>query len=130
MDKPTISRAFNTHFFEFLDDILAIFPENVDIQVSKTSFETIKRANPTAILKAWFTYVYYPYKLAIDEGNIQFFFDKNYEEDLSILSNAKDIMSVINTLRGPIKMMSLTSQANTMKYIQNLSKLSQLYSSM
>ena len=118
MDKPTISRAFNTHFFEFLDDILAIFPENVDIQVSKTSFETIKRANPTAILKAWFTYVYCPYKSAIDEGNIQFFFDKNYEDDLSILSNAKDIMSVINTLRGPIKMMSLTSQANTMKYIQ------------
>ena len=130
MDKPTISRAFNTHFFEFLDDIIAIFPENLDIQASKTSFETVKRANPTAILKSWFTYVYHPYKVAIDAGNIQFFFNKNYEEDLAVLSDAKYIMSVINTLRGPIKMMSLSSQENTMKYIQNLSKLSAIYSTL
>lgn len=127
-DKTSILRAFNTHFFEFLNDIIDIFPENVDIQTSKTSFELIKRANPTAIVKSWNTYVYIPYKDVIDKGDIRFFFDKNYEDDLSILANAKEIMKIIDTLREPIKSMSENNKASTMKYIQNLSKLSMLYS--
>ena len=126
-DKTTISRAFNNHFFEFLDDIIHIFPENSDIQESRASFDLVKRANPTAIIKAWFLYVYSPYKDVIDRGDIRFFFEKNYEDDLSMLQNAKEIMKIIDTLRGPIKEMSETSQATTMTYIQNLSKLAVLY---
>ena len=126
-DKTTISRAFNNHFFELLDDIIHIFPENIDIHESRTSFDLVKRANPTAIIKAWFLYVYSPYKDVIDRGDIRFFFEKNYEEDLSILQNAKEIMKIIDTLRVPIKEMSETSQAATMTYIQNLSKLAVLY---
>jgi hypothetical protein len=73
-DKQTLMRAFNKHFFDFLDDIIVIFPENTDISVARTSFDTIKRANPTAILKVWHKYVYLPYKSVIDSGNIEFFF--------------------------------------------------------
>lgn len=127
-NKTSILRAFNTHFFEFVDDIIRIFPENVDIQASKKSFDLIKHANPTAIIKAWFKYVYTQYKIVIDNGNIRFFFEKNYKDDLSILANANEIMNIIDTLREPIKLMSITNQATTMQYIQNLSKLSELYS--
>ena len=127
-NKTTILRAFNTHVFEFLDDIIRIFPENVDIQASRTSFDLIKRANPTAIVKAWTIYVYCPYKDAIDAGDIRFFFEKNYKDDLSTLANANEIMNIIDTLREPIRTMSIPNQATTMQYIQNLSKLSELYS--
>ena len=127
MSKTVYLRAFNTHFFEFLDDIQNIFPDNIDIQESRTSFELLKRANPTSLIKAWEMYVYSPYKDVIDGGDIRFFFEKNYADDLAILSNAKDIMQIIDTLRGPIKSMSELSQANAMQYIQNLSKLSALY---
>jgi hypothetical protein len=127
-EKISILRAFNTHFFEFLDDLIGIFPENMDIQSSKTSFDLVKRANPTAIIKAWYSHIYCPYNEIIEAGDIRFFFDKNYEEDLSILSNASEIMQIIDTLRGPIKSMSDNNQAISMKYIQNLSKLSLLYS--
>ena len=127
-DKTTLLRAFNTHFFEFVDDIINVFPDNADLKLAKTSFETIKRANPTLILKAWFNYVYTPYKDVIEAGNIDFFFDKDYGSDLAILSNAGEIMKMIDKIRQPIKDMSPENKAHTTKYIQNLSKLSMLYS--
>ena len=36
MDKSTISKAFNKLFFEFLDDILLVFPESKEITHAKT----------------------------------------------------------------------------------------------
>ena len=129
-DKSTLLRAFNTHFFEFLDDIIRIIPENRDISVAKTSFETIKRANPTIILKVWYQYVYSPYKDVIEQGNISFFFEKDYGSDLANLNNAGEIMKTIDKIRQPIKEMSDENKAHSTKYIQNLSKLSMTYMSL
>lgn len=126
-DKTTLLRSFNTHLFEFLDDVIRIFPDNVDIQTAKTSFQTIKRANPTAIIKVWYTYIYGPYREIIDAGNITFFFEKDYSKDLANLQNSGEIMKVIDTLREPVSNMNATEKEFTMKYLQNLSKLSMLY---
>ena len=128
-DKSTLLRTFNTHLFEFLDDIIGIFPNNTELQIAKTSFQTIKRANPTAIAKVWYSYVYAPYREVIDSGDIHFFFQKDYSEDLSILQNSNEIIKMIDTLREPVSKMSETEKEFTMKYIQNLSKLSMMYSS-
>jgi len=128
-DKSTIMKTFNTHFFEFVEDILTLFPNNVDLLTAKKSFELIKRANPTAILKAWFNFVYSPYISEIESGNISFFFEKNYADDLSILNNGGEIMKTIDSFRKPVSEMSDTNKAHTMKYIQNLSKLSVVYCS-
>lgn len=127
VDKSGILKAFNTHFFEFVDDIINIFPETKDIRESKTTFELFRKANPTSILKAWNTFVYSPYCDVIEQGNIEFFFNKDYKNDLTYMANANDIMNIIDTLRDPVKNMSDTNKAHTMKYIQNLSKLSDMY---
>ena len=126
-DRSTILKTFNAHFFEFLDDILRIFPENTDIATAKRSFETIKKANPTAILKVWSSFVYAPYKQVIDSGNIEFFFEKDYRSDLNNLANSSEIMKMIDIMREPVQQMSDVNKAHSMKYIQNLSKLSVLY---
>lgn len=129
-NKSMIMKSFNTHFFDFLQDIINIFPENQDIQYAKTSFESFKQMNPSIIIKVWFSYVYTPYVKIIDDGDISFFFDKNYENDLSILSKSKEIMGMIDKLREPVRRMSDLSKTHSMKYIQNLSKLSTLYDGM
>ena len=126
-DKTTILKAFNSHFFDFLADIISVFPDNQDLAVAKTSFETIKKANPTIILKAWKSYVYTPYKDVIDGGDITFFLEKDYSSDLSILANSGEIMKIIDKLRQPIKEMDDVNKEHSIKYIQNLSKLSMLY---
>ena len=46
------------------------------------------------------------------------------------MENAGQIMTAIDRLRSPIKEMSPDSQEKTMKYIQNLKKLGDLYFSM
>jgi hypothetical protein len=126
-DRTTILRSFNSHFFEFLDDVILIVPNSTDLAVAKTSFDTIKRANPTSIIKAWHTYVYVPYESVIDSGNISFFIEKDYKSDLAYLANSNEIMNTIDKIREPIRNMSEVNQAHSLKYIQNLSKLSKLY---
>lgn len=126
-DKTTLLRAFNTHFFDFLSDIISITQNNHEICVAKTSFETIKRANPTIILKVWHKFVYTQYKEVIDQGDISFFFEKDYGSDLATLPNSTEIMKTIDKIRQPIKEMSEENKRHSAKYIQNLSKISMSY---
>ena len=127
LDKSTTLRAFNKHFFDFLDDIISIYPDNKELIKARTSFDVIKRANPTAIAKAWNKHVYSKYKDVIDNGDITFFFEKDYSKDLEKLSNAEKIMNTINNIREPISQMNDTNKGHCAKYIQNLSKLSTIY---
>lgn len=127
-DKSTLSRAFNTHLLEFLDDIIRIYPDNPDIAKAKTSIETIKKANPALIIKAWYQKVYMPYQSIVDSGDISFFFDKDYSQDLQTVNNAGEIMKMIDKLREPVRGMDDSNKEHCMTYIQNLSKLSMAYS--
>jgi hypothetical protein len=130
MDKTTVLRGFNTHFFEFLDDICSILPNNVDIATSKKSFEMYKKANPTILIKLWYSYIYAPYADIIDAGDLNFFIEKDYSADVLSLANSKDVLDAIDKLRNPIKNMSDVNRQHSLQYIQNLCKLSSLYSSL
>jgi hypothetical protein len=126
-DKLILMRAFNKLFFEFLDDIITVCPENVDILTGRQSFETIKKMNPTGIIKVWFSAVYGKYKTQIDSGDIEFFTEKDYSPDLSNVKNVQNILEIINNIREPIKNMDAKSKEHVTKYVQDLSKLSVAY---
>ena len=128
-DKSTVLRAFNTHLVEFLDDIITIIPGNVGLVTTKNSFEMYKKANPTLLIKIWYSYVYMPYAEIIERGDLDFFITKDYSEDLSYLHNSKNILNAIDTLRGQIKEMSETNRNHSLEYIRNLCKLSNMYNS-
>lgn len=129
-DKGSVSKAFNKLFFDFLEDIKTIFPDNSDITYAKNSFETIKSLNTTALIKAWYGHVYVPYSTEIENGNIDFFINKDYSQELSTVKKGGEIINMINKIRGPISNMELINKQHCAKYIQNLSKLSHLYSSL
>jgi hypothetical protein len=126
-DKSTLIKGFNTHFFDFLDDVAGIIDNNSDILSSKVFFETIKKANPTIIIKYWYTHVYLPYKDIIDSGDIDFFINKDYILDISKLKNYEQIVKGINNIKISIKKTSKVNQEHSMKYVQNLSKISLMY---
>tara|TARA_B110000483_G_scaffold243635_1_gene334695 strand:+ start:5160 stop:5555 length:396 start_codon:yes stop_codon:yes gene_type:complete len=127
MDKSSILKAFNNHLFEFVDDIISIFPENNDIKTTKTFFEITKKGNATLLIKIWFTYVHTPYGELLENDDLEYFVNKDYSEDMSNLSNAKDILSSIDKIRQPIKAMSDSNKEHSLKYLKNLNKLSKLY---
>ena len=115
--------VFNDHFAEFVNDIQSVFPDDPDLLTAKNSLIAIRKANPKLLVKIWIKYVVAPYKDKIDIGDINFFINKDYSDDLEKNDNSDKIMESIDRLRNPIKQMSLENQAKTMKYIQNLSKL-------
>jgi hypothetical protein len=118
--------AFNDHFMDFIDDIQSVFPEDIDVLTAKNALTLIRKANPKMIVKIWKAYIVNKYKGEIESGNLEFFIDKDYSTDVSVAANSDKIMESINRLRDPIKNMSKDNQDKVMKYIQNLSKLSEL----
>jgi len=122
-----LQKAFNDHFDEFVDDIVNIFPEDMDIRNSRNSIKLLRKANPKLLIQIWNKYVSSKYSDKIDAGDVTFFVENDYSDDVGKMENASQVMNAINRLRAPIKMMSNENQAKTMKYIQNLKKICELY---
>jgi hypothetical protein len=76
------------------------------------------------LIKIWINYIAIPYKTQIEKGDISFFLNNDYMKDLGDYS--QNTMEYINMLHDPIKNMGSANQAKAMKYIQNLSKISEL----
>lgn len=130
-DKSTLNKAFNKHLFEFLEDVMKIYPENDEIRSANTALTTLKKMNPTIVIKTWYSMLYVPYANEIDSGNIDFFFEKDYREDLAKFGSSGgtgEIINVIEKIRGPIKSMNDKNKAHCAQYLINLSKLSLMYS--
>ena len=121
-----ILTAFNDHFLDFINDVQSVFPEDSDVLTAKNALSAIRKANPKMIVKIWKAFIADKYKAEIEAGDITFFADKDYSSDVSVSQNSDKIMESIDRLRAPIKNMSPENQAKTMKYIQNLTKLSDL----
>jgi accessory colonization factor AcfC len=126
-DNSIILTTFNKQFVDFVEDVSNIFPEDRDLLTAKNSLLFIKKANPKMIIKIWKKYIVDNYQSQIDAGDISFFINKDYGNDLKNVSNSDQIIDAINRLRKPIELMTQDSQAKTMKYIQNLTKLSNYY---
>jgi accessory colonization factor AcfC len=121
-----ILSAFNDHFLEFLNDVQNVFPEDIDILTAKNSLIAIRKANPKMIVKIWKTFIADKYNAQILAGDISFFITKDYASDVATSQNSDKIMESIDRLREPIRNMSDENQLKVMKYIQNLTKLSEL----
>jgi len=129
MSASNLLSVYNDHFVEFVTDIQNVFPEDHDILVAKNSLLAIRKANPRMIVKIWKTFIVDKYQKEIEAGNLEFFMEKDYSQDVANADNSGKIMESINRLRGPITQMSDENQQKTMKYIQNLTKLAALIES-
>lgn len=121
-----ILTAFNNHFTEFVDDVKRVFPEDVEIATAAKVLSQLRKANPKIILLSFKTWVLLPYKKEIEAGELDFFINKDYSKDVGG-DSASIILEKIDTLRKPISEMSDKDQKKVIKYIQNLSKLADMY---
>ena len=121
-----ILTAFNDHFLEFVNDVQSVFPDDTDILTAKNAFLAARKANPKLIVNIWKVYVVEKYRREIESGNIEFFVNKDYTNDVSVSPYSDKITEAIDRLRDPVKKMNLDEQSKTMKYIENLTKLSDL----
>jgi hypothetical protein len=126
-DKSILLTAFNTQFYDFLDDIESVFINDHAIKQAKNALILIKKVNPTLVIKLWYNYIVVNYESEIDSNNINFFIEKDYKNDLRYLNSSDDIMKHIDSLREPVRNMGESNQKKSLMYIKNLCILSKLY---
>tara|TARA_B110000483_G_scaffold243664_1_gene335089 strand:+ start:1938 stop:2327 length:390 start_codon:yes stop_codon:yes gene_type:complete len=127
MSKVHILKGFNDHFMEMVLDIERVFPDDNDISTVKNSFVELRKANPKLVIKVFKEQIYNIYNNEIEEGNIDFFINKNYQKDIGNIPESEYILNKINILRNPVRNMDKNDQDKVIKYMQNLSKLCNLY---
>jgi len=127
MDNNYILSTFNDQFTEFIEDIHRVFPNNVHISTCKNALIAIRRANPKLIIKTVKPYLY-TYKNEIESGNIDFFIDKDYKDDMYFRKEKKnDILDKIEQLREPVRNMNNNDRLTVIEYLKNLLQLSEIY---
>ena len=120
----SVLKAFNNHLLEFIEDVIRIFPENLDIKTGKTFIEGVKKVNPKKIITYWRDNILALYETEILEGDITFFVNKDYRNDIGTEAQT---LKVLEDIRGLVKETTQDNKDKAMKYLQNLTKLCKLY---
>ena len=128
MDKISLSKAFSNHFIEFLNEIIQLFPKNIKIRTFRTAVLQIKTVNPSKLIKLWYSVIASKFKDQIYSEDFTFFESKDYSGDLKNTQwDADDIHSFISEMKQSSLNMSIENKKKTMKYLCNLTKISELY---
>jgi len=123
----SILKAFNNHLLEFIDDLIVIFPEDLDIRTSKTFIQGIIKVNPKMISKYYYDNIALKYKNQLENGDISFFINKDYNTDLGEDWKTNKIKGTMDRWRNILKNTKTENKNKAMKYFQNLSKLTEIY---
>ena len=120
----SVLKAFNNHLLEFIEDVIRIFPTNLDIKTGKTFIEGVKRVNPKKIITYWKDNILLLYETEIHEGDITFFVNKDYRNDIGTEAQT---LKVLEDIRVLVRDTTEENKEKAMKYLQNLTKLCKLY---
>ena len=110
---------------EFIDDVITIFPDNADLQTGRTFLVGIKKVNPKKIIDVWKRYVNDLYLKEINEGNFDFFINKDYSHDLRYTTT--NVVSIIEDIKKLLRNTTEENKEKSLKYVQNLCKICNLY---
>ena len=127
MSNSLILSTFITQLTECLDDISTVYDNDKRFIKCKRYVNGIKIANPSLLIKSWKNFIADKYDKQIEEGDFQYFLEKDYTEDLSTIEMNSTVESTITELRSVIRDMTPDNKNKSLKYVQNLTKLSKLY---
>jgi len=131
--KIEIRKICMTNFLNqlggFMTDILIILPNNEEIMSAKKYVATLSVANPKLLLTYWHNSVTMKYSEQIYKNDFEFALNKDYGEDLkeNQADNAETILKLIDNLKKTAKELNEKEKATIMKYLQNITKLTELY---
>tara|TARA_B100000927_G_scaffold201069_1_gene162785 strand:- start:50 stop:451 length:402 start_codon:yes stop_codon:yes gene_type:complete len=127
VDKSVYLKAFNNQFVEFIQDIERVIPNNADVITAKNALLRLKKANPKLILTMWYKYVAQRYSNQIEEGDYNFFINKDYKEEWQGAASEGPILEAIERMRNVVKQCDEASKKTALEYVSNLCGLSKLY---
>ena len=123
----SIVKNFNKLLIEFVDEIILLFPKDYALKTGRLALIGIKKANPSLLVRYWYDCIYIPYHDEIEKGNIDYFIEKDYAEDMKIFSDPGYFMKAIDKFRQPIRDMDQENKNKALVYVQELCKMSFFY---
>lgn len=127
MNKTDILSGFNNHLNELLESLIEILPDNKELKTSLASLVTIRKANPKIIIMSWKHYVLDKYEENIMSGNLEYFLEKDYSDDVKDTGDAANILDKIIVIKNTMKGLDKVNLDKTVSYLQNLTKLCKVY---
>ena len=124
--QKSLKEVFCTQLLEFMDDILRVFPNNLDLKTGKTFIVGLTKVSKRKLIGIWKTSVVDVYEEAIMRGDKEYFINKDYSVDLGEGGTDK-MMSVVEDVRVLIRNTSEENKDKAIKYLQNLTKICKLY---
>ena len=120
---PATTAVFTRNLLDLVGDVEALFPDSPDVMTARRSVETVRKANPKLLVKAWHQHVTGPHGDHISRGDISFFVERDYSMDVSGIPQADQILAVIGALRDQIRLMDDTDKIRIMHQMQRLSAI-------
>tara|TARA_A100001015_G_scaffold307790_1_gene404267 strand:+ start:1853 stop:2230 length:378 start_codon:yes stop_codon:yes gene_type:complete len=121
----SLVKLFNNHWLDFLGDLLKVYPNDYDIKTGLTWSKNIITLTPLIVIKTWNYYVVSKYKKQIENGDITFFEHNNYNDDINDINN--QTIQLIEKFRKVLTDATNDTKLKSMKYVQNLTKIANLY---
>ena len=126
-NNKLVLTTFITELTNFIDLLCKLLPESKEIKQNKTYYISCKKMNPRAILLSWQTDIAEHFKKSIADGDITFFAKHDYKNDPYLKEYSSFIIQMFENIKINIEKLKEDDKTTSMTYIQNLSKISQLY---
>ena len=129
-NNSLVLSTFIKQMDECLEDIITIYPDTArDSRFLKCKmyFDALKKGNPKMMIQLWKTRVNDVFRDKIDAKDLNFFIEFDYRKEVVAGSYTDEIDVALNDLRATIRVLSQENIDKTMRYIQNLCKLGDMY---
>lgn len=124
--SKTLLTAFNTQLTNFLDELVALCPEESDFKVFRNAISLLKKTNPRKVVELFDKYSA-NYKKYILEKDESFILNDDYNIIVNdINSSSENIWNTITKIRKYWTNLSETNKESIWKYFQILINLNDL----
>lgn len=126
-NNKLVLSTFISELTNFIELLCTLLPNSKEIQQNKTYFLTTKKVNPRAILLSWRSDIAEHFKDPIDSRDLSFFVTHDYRNDSYFKDYSSFIVTMFENMKTNISKLDDANKETTMNYLQNLSKISNLY---
>ena len=119
--QKSLKELFCSQLIEFMDDIILVFPNNLDIKTGRSFVVGLIKVSKKKLMGIWKTSIVDIYDEAIMKGDKDYFINKDYSYDLGSGGTDK-MMNIVEEIRLLIRNTSDENKDKAIKYLQNLSK--------
>ena len=120
---PTISKIFNTHLFEFIDDLKNIVDNHQHLEIMKKKIKKLLLINSCKPIKMWYDNCK-NYDIEIERKNYIYFLRKCYKSDIT---DNDYLLKIFETYRDKFSNETELNKKKIMQYIYNLNKICKMY---